>query len=89
MVGTMIAPAILQRADTAVSVNIHHWQRDRAAEFVEAAGGSRLPLSGRLVFAFIARAPRDAALDLARRKFGWTVATPVDARLRLSADPRD
>ena len=51
------------------------WQ---AAALLESLGGARfLPADG-MVYRFVTGAARDEALDLVRRRFGWTVAIPRD-----------
>ena len=63
-----------------IRVNADHWHRCRAVALLEAVGGRRLLPEEGTVYRFLTGVARDDALDLVRRKFGWTVASMYDGR---------
>jgi hypothetical protein len=69
-----------QRIDApSVRLAAGHWNCHRAALLLVAAGGRRVPGGGsELVYRFPTSAARDEALDLVRRRFGWTIADAFD-----------
>jgi hypothetical protein len=74
------------RRDAAcIRLNVDHWNWGRAVLLLEAVGGHRWAPAGGMVYRFITGVAREDALDLVRRKFGWTVASPCEARTWLLA----
>jgi hypothetical protein len=70
--------------DTDLCLNVDHWYVCQAAALLESVGGDRfLPADG-MVYRFVTGAARDEALDLVRRRFGWTVAIPRDDSHRMA-----
>ncbi len=71
--------ADLQRTTTCIRLHDEHWSSCRALMLLESLGGHRCLKEEGTVYRFLTGVARDQALELVRRKFGWSVADPHDA----------
>lgn len=70
-----------------VRLNPEHWDWPLAAQLLEAVGGQPCRSEAATVYSFATHRARDEALELLRRNFGWTVASPSDRRPWLPERP--
>jgi hypothetical protein len=70
-----------------IRLDVHHPDLDQACGLLSACGGCKVTPAAGTIYSFVTTVVRDNALDLVRRKIGYTVASPSDGHSWWRSDP--